>query len=71
MSREIKEDAFLSMLFDSLLEESELTDEDTDEIDYKVKKGIVESLGMKIVVDTNVIIISAWLENGRCLTYWR
>lgn len=47
MSREIKEDAFLSMLFDSLLEESELTDEDVDEIDHKVKKGIMESLEWK------------------------
>ncbi len=47
MSREIKEDAFLSMLFDSLLEESELTDEDVDEIDHKTKKGIMENLEWK------------------------
>jgi len=47
VSREIKEDIFLSMLFDELLENSELTEEDVDEIDHKVKKGIMERLGWK------------------------
>lgn len=35
------------MLFDELLENSELTEEDVDEIDHKVKKGIMERLGWK------------------------
>ena len=47
ISREIKEDMFLSLLFDSLLSESELTKEDVSEIDHKVKKGIAERLGWK------------------------
>jgi hypothetical protein len=47
ISREIKEDTFLSLLFDSLLSESELTKEDISEIDHKVKKGITERLGWK------------------------
>ena len=45
--REIKGDIYLSMLFDKLLEESELTEEDVDEIDHKVKKGIMENLGWR------------------------
>ncbi|MDY6864477.1 MAG: hypothetical protein SVY15_00690 [Halobacteriota archaeon] len=45
--KEIKGDIFLSMLFDKLLEESELTGGDVDEIDHKVKKGIMENLGWK------------------------
>ena len=47
ISREIKEDTFLSLLFDSLLSESKLTKEDISEIDDKVKKGITEKLGWK------------------------
>lgn len=47
MSRKVKEDAFFSMLFDSLLEDSKLTDEDIDEVDHKIKEGIMESLEWK------------------------
>jgi len=45
--KEIKEDMFLSMLFDKLLEGSELTDGDVDEIDHRVKEGIMENLGWR------------------------
>lgn len=45
--KEIKEDIYLSMLFDTLLEESELTEGDVDEVDHRVKKGIMETLGWR------------------------
>jgi hypothetical protein len=47
VSEEIKGDIFLSMLFDKILEESKLTQSDVDEIDHKVKKGIMENLEWK------------------------
>ncbi len=45
ISQEIKEDIFLLMLFDKLLEKSELTERDIDIVDHRVKKGIMETLG--------------------------
>ncbi len=45
ISKEIKKDVFLSMLFDKLLDESELTEGDVDEIGHAVKKDIAETLG--------------------------
>jgi len=45
--REIKEELFLAMLFDELLEESELTEEDIERMDRKIKQGIAERLGWR------------------------
>ena len=42
---EIKEDLLLVMFFDDLLRRSELTDEDVENLDCKIKEGIVERLG--------------------------
>jgi len=39
--------SLLMMMFDKLLEDSDLTEEDIDEIDHKVKRGIMESTGWK------------------------
>lgn len=47
ISKEIKDDIFLSMLFDDLLKDSELTDEDVDRIDHAVKKRIMKKLRWK------------------------
>ena len=47
ISEEIKGDIFLSMLFDEILEESKLTQNDVAKIDHKVKKGIMENLEWK------------------------
>lgn len=47
IAREIKEDLFLVMLFDDLLKESELTEEDVENLDRKIKEGIMERLGWK------------------------
>lgn len=47
ISKEIKEGLFFSMLFDEILEESKLTEEDVNRVDRKVKEGIVERLGWK------------------------
>lgn len=44
ISTDIKNDVFISMICDDLLKESELNEEDVDEIDHKIKKGIVEKL---------------------------
>jgi len=43
----IKDDLFFVMLFDDLLRESELTEEDVKNLDRKIKEGIVERLGWK------------------------
>ena len=47
IAREIKDDLFLVMLFDDLLKESELTEEDVENLDRKIKEGIMERLGWK------------------------
>jgi hypothetical protein len=47
ISGKIKHDLFLLMMFDKLLEESDLTEKDIDDIDHKVKRGIMESTGWK------------------------
>lgn len=47
ISGKIKDDLFLLMMFDKLLEDSDLTEKDIDEIDHKVKRGIMESTGWK------------------------
>jgi len=45
ISKEIKKDVFLSMLFDKLLDGSELTEGDVDKIGHTVKKDITEIMG--------------------------
>lgn len=47
ISSKIKQDLFLLMMFDKLLEESELTEKEVDEIDHRVKREIMESTGWK------------------------
>ncbi len=47
ISKEIKEGLFLSMLFDDLLRESKLTEEDVERLDRKIKEGIMERLKWK------------------------
>ena len=44
ISTDVKNDVFISMIYDDLLKESELNEEDVDEIDHKIKRGIVEKL---------------------------
>lgn len=44
ISTDIKNDVFISMIWDDLLRESELDEEDVDEIDHKIKRGISEKL---------------------------
>ena len=45
IEQEIKKDVFFSMLYDKLLDESELTEKDVNEIGHIVKKDITETLG--------------------------
>ncbi|MBU4340876.1 MAG: hypothetical protein KKD46_08200 [Euryarchaeota archaeon] len=45
ISSKIKQDIFLLTMFDKLLEESELTEKEIDEIDHKVKRGIIGRAG--------------------------
>ncbi len=44
ISKDIKNDVFISMICDDLLKESELDERDVDEIDHKIKRGIAEKL---------------------------
>ncbi len=44
---DVNQDLFLLMMFDKLLEESELTEKEVDEIDHRAKRGIMESTGWK------------------------
>ena len=47
ITKEIKDGLFFSMLFDELLKESSLTEDDVNSLDRKVKEGISERLGWK------------------------
>jgi hypothetical protein len=38
-------DIFISKIFDDLLKDSELTEEDVNEIDHKMKRQMTEKLG--------------------------
>jgi hypothetical protein len=44
---EIKNDIFLSRIFDDLLKNSSLTELDVDEIDHKMKREMMEKLGWR------------------------
>jgi hypothetical protein len=43
----IKNDLFILMLFDDLLKNSELTQEDIDGLDHRMKRDIMEKLGWR------------------------
>ena len=47
ISADIKNDIFLSMVWDDLLKDSELDEKDIDEIDHRIKRGIAEKLGWR------------------------
>jgi len=45
ISKKFERELEKRMMFDKLLEESELTEKDVNEIDHKVKRGIIERAG--------------------------
>ncbi|MHC1687179.1 MAG: hypothetical protein AB9879_05665 [Methanothrix sp.] len=45
--KDIKNDILISKIFDELLEKSELTEENANEIDHKMKREIMEMLGWR------------------------
>ena len=45
--KDIKNDILISKIFDELLEKSELTEENANEIDHKMKREIMEKLGWR------------------------
>jgi hypothetical protein len=45
--KDIKNDIFLSRIFDDLLKDSELTEADVNKIDHKMKKEMMEKLGWR------------------------
>ena len=47
ISINIKNDIFISRIFDDLLKDSELTKEDVNEIDHKMKRQMMEKLGWR------------------------
>jgi len=47
ISTDIKNDIFLSMVWDDLLKDSELDEKDIDEIDHIIKRRIAEKLGWR------------------------
>jgi hypothetical protein len=47
IAKDIKNDLFLSKIFDDLLKDSELTEADVNEIDHKMKREMMEKLGWR------------------------
>ena len=47
IKEDIKNDLFIIMLFDDLLKDSELTQEDVDDFDHRMKREIMETLGWR------------------------
>ena len=47
ISKDIKNDIFISKIFDDLLKNSKLTEEDVNEIDHKMKRQMMEKLGWR------------------------
>ena len=43
----IKDDIFLSKIFDTLLKKSDLSEDDVDELDHKMKRETMEKLGWR------------------------
>ncbi len=44
---DIKNDIFISRIFDTLLERSDLSEDDVNELDHKMKREIMEKLGWR------------------------
>ena len=44
---DIKNDIFISKIYDSLLERSDLSEDDVNELDHKMKREIMEKLGWR------------------------
>jgi len=44
---DIKNDIFISKIFDTLLERSDLSEDDVNELDHKMKQEIMEILGWR------------------------
>ncbi len=44
---DIKNDIFISIIFDTLLEKSDLSEDDVNELDHKMKREIMEKLGWR------------------------
>ena len=44
---DIKNDIFVSKIFDTLLERSDLSEDDVNELDHKMKREIMEKLGWR------------------------
>jgi hypothetical protein len=47
IKEDIKNDLFVLMLFDDLLKDSELTEEDVNDLDHTMKRDIMEKLGWR------------------------
>ena len=47
ISKDIKNDIFISKIFDDLLKDSELIEEDVNDVDHKMKMQMMEKLGWK------------------------
>jgi hypothetical protein len=47
IAKDIKNDIFISRIFDDLLKESELTEADVNEIDHRMKREMMEKLGWR------------------------
>jgi len=44
---DIKNDIFISKIFDTLLKKSDLSEDDVNELDHKMKREIMEKLGWR------------------------
>ncbi|MCX6679049.1 MAG: hypothetical protein NTX42_01600 [Methanothrix sp.] len=44
---DIKNDIFISKIYDTLLERSDLSEDDVNELDHKMKREIMEKLGWR------------------------
>jgi hypothetical protein len=44
---DIKNDIFISRIFDTLLERSDLSEDDVNELDHKMKREIMEKFGWR------------------------
>jgi len=47
IQKDIKNDLFLLMTFDDLLKNSELTEDDINNLDHRMKRGMMEKLGWR------------------------
>jgi hypothetical protein len=47
IKEDLKNDLFVLMLFDDLLKDSELTEEDVNDLDHTMKRDIMEKLGWR------------------------